>query len=60
MYGVCEYPFAVITEFCEKGSLEDMLYGERKVEFSVSHLNKIILGIAKGLNHLHKEGVVHR
>lgn len=50
-----QQPFCIITEFYSKGSLESQLpnYPEAK-------RIPIILGVARGLYHLHKEKFVHR
>eukprot|EP01117_Protostelium_nocturnum_P011617 TRINITY_DN4219_c0_g1_i1.p1 TRINITY_DN4219_c0_g1~~TRINITY_DN4219_c0_g1_i1.p1 ORF type:complete len:242 (-),score=30.78 TRINITY_DN4219_c0_g1_i1:50-775(-) len=50
-------PLSLITEFCERGGL----YEHLRVE-SVSDAMKmnLILGIARGILHLHSEGVIHR
>ena len=60
LYGICAEPIAIVTEFCERGSLDDLLYGKRPFAFSDDEIRKIILGAAKGVNHLHQEGIVHR
>ncbi|PRP76885.1 hypothetical protein PROFUN_14680 [Planoprotostelium fungivorum] len=50
-------PLSLVTEFCEGGSLYDYL----RIE-PVSHLQKLnfIVGIARGMLHLHLEKVIHR
>ncbi|PRP77606.1 hypothetical protein PROFUN_00467 [Planoprotostelium fungivorum] len=50
-------PLSLVTEFCEGGSLYNYLRRE-----PVSHLQKLnfIVGIARGMLHLHLEKVIHR
>ena len=60
LYGVCPNPFAIVTEFCANGSLDDMLYGKKPYSFSAPQIRKLVLGTAKGISHLHAEGVIHR
>jgi serine/threonine protein kinase len=60
LYGVCLEPFSIVTAFCSKGSLDDMLYGDNPVEFSDAELKRLCVGIASGISHLHHEGVIHR
>uniref|UniRef100_A0A7S1VCF6 Protein kinase domain-containing protein n=1 Tax=Sexangularia sp. CB-2014 TaxID=1486929 RepID=A0A7S1VCF6_9EUKA len=60
LYGVCLEPFSIVTAFCSKGSLDDMLYGDNPVEFSDSETKRLLVGIASGISHLHHEGIIHR
>jgi serine/threonine protein kinase len=60
LYGVCLKPFSIITAFCEKGSLDDMLYGSKPYEFSEAEEQQLCIGIASGVSHLHLEGMIHR
>eukprot|EP01117_Protostelium_nocturnum_P008294 TRINITY_DN2962_c0_g1_i2.p1 TRINITY_DN2962_c0_g1~~TRINITY_DN2962_c0_g1_i2.p1 ORF type:complete len:1112 (-),score=374.17 TRINITY_DN2962_c0_g1_i2:72-3407(-) len=48
---------SLVTEFCEGGSLYHYL---RKNSVSENQKNHFIEGIAKGMLHLHYEGVIHR
>jgi len=50
-------PLTMITEYCQGGSLYDYL---RTHECDLERKKKFIIGIALGMLHLHKEGVVHR
>jgi serine/threonine protein kinase len=51
---------AIVTEFCANGSLDDRLYGKRRMEFSAAQLYDICLGTAQGVAHLHADDIVHR
>jgi len=57
LFGICREPFSIITELMENGSLADLI---QKKDLSESLANKISLGIAKGMVHLHYENIVHR
>jgi Protein tyrosine and serine/threonine kinase len=59
LLGVCQEPLCLITEFLAKGSLSDFL---EKPENSLSsqQLQTMLLGIARGVLHLHLEGIIHR
>ncbi|PRP89557.1 hypothetical protein PROFUN_00821 [Planoprotostelium fungivorum] len=50
-------PLTMITEYCEGGSLYHYL---RENNLNLDHKIKLIVGIALGMLHLHKEGIVHR
>jgi hypothetical protein len=60
LYGVCLEPFSIVTAFCSKGSLDDMLYGDNPVEFSDAEVKALCVGIGSGISHLHHEGIIHR
>jgi serine/threonine protein kinase len=60
LYGVCLQPFSIVTAFCERGSLDDMLYGKKPVVFSPAEEKQLCIGIASGVSHLHLEGMIHR
>jgi hypothetical protein len=49
----------LIIEFCEGGSLDNKLY-DIDVEISLQTSVQWLTGIAKGLNHLHSNNVIHR
>jgi hypothetical protein len=49
----------LIIEFCEGGSLDKKLY-DGEVEISLQTSVQWLTGIAKGLNHLHANNVIHR
>jgi hypothetical protein len=49
----------LIIEFCEGGSLDKKLY-DGEVEISLQTSVQWLTGIAKGLNHLHSNNVIHR
>jgi serine/threonine protein kinase len=56
--GICEEPLSVITEFLAKGSLFHYIGENRNLQFELQW--KIIVGIARGMFHLHLENIVHR
>jgi len=57
LLAVCENPFCLVLEYCEKGNLYAYL---RKEEIPRETQRKIIMGIAKGMLHLHQEHIIHR
>ncbi len=46
-----------IVEFCERGSLFTLLQSDRPMDDTMKL--KILLGIAKGVLHLHSENIIH-
>jgi len=56
--GVTQSPLAIVTEFCSGGSLFDMICEGR--DFSMKQIKLFLLGIARGMLHLHAEGIIHR
>ncbi|PRP89037.1 hypothetical protein PROFUN_02315 [Planoprotostelium fungivorum] len=50
-------PLAIITEFCDGGSLYTYLR-ENTVDFAKK--KEMMIGVAAGMIHLHAEGVIHR
>jgi len=60
LYGVCLEPFSIVTAFCSKGSLDDMLYGDNPTTFSDAEVKALCVGIGSGISHLHHEGIIHR
>ena len=51
----------VVTIFCPQGSVEDLLVtSERKHEVEYATVLRMALEAAKGIRHLHLEGVIHR
>lgn len=50
---------AIIMDFCAGGSLDAVLFKQSN-EFSAQSQFKLIMGIARGLLHLHKNNIVHR
>lgn len=59
-YGYVDHPLAVVLAFCSGGSLEVALYGKRARHFDATRVHAIMTDIAKGVAHLHAEGVIHR
>lgn len=49
---------AIVTEFVDRGSLFAYLHSDEKIRENIR--DKIIIGIARGMNHLHMESVIHR
>jgi serine/threonine protein kinase len=63
--GVCSCPPAMITEFCGKGSLTDVLKAGKASPAKAALLSwqrrlNMALDAAKGMLYLHKRGIVHR
>lgn len=58
LYGYCLHPLQIVTEYLENGSLWDYLMGPNKL--SMPAKRKIIVGIARGMLHLHLEKIIHR
>jgi len=58
--GICvpPDPICIITEYLKQGSMSDYLSENQNLEFKTKL--KLMLGIAKGMFHLHREGIVHR
>jgi len=48
----------IVTEFYENGSLYVLLHSKKNIE--KSNISKCIKGIASGMSHLHREGIIHR
>ncbi len=48
----------LVLEFCDQGSLDNILF-EREI-LSVEKQLELLLGIARGILHLHKNNIVHR
>lgn len=61
LLGACPTPptLALITEFCAKGSLYNLLHSP-SVSLTWLDVVHIALGAARGMQHLHKHGVIHR
>ena len=55
-------PIRLLSEFCEGGTLFDLLHNRKDVDLSWKQKVKILLDVAKGLNYLHncKPVIVHR
>eukprot|EP00020_Sapocribrum_chincoteaguense_P000044 CAMPEP_0170747056 /NCGR_PEP_ID=MMETSP0437-20130122/9124_1 /TAXON_ID=0 /ORGANISM="Sexangularia sp." /LENGTH=334 /DNA_ID=CAMNT_0011085819 /DNA_START=157 /DNA_END=1158 /DNA_ORIENTATION=+ len=61
LFGIVAEPLSLVLAFASEGSLEDVVYGGTAAkELTGDEQRRIILGVAKGLDHLHQEGVVHR
>ncbi len=57
MYYLVGVTDILVVEFYKNGSLFDYL---KNNTLSLEASKKILLGIAAGMTHLHKEGVIHR
>jgi len=56
-----ETPYALMLEFLENGSLDDVIFNPKvSKEFSPTRMNIIAMGIANGMAHLHRKGIIHR
>jgi len=51
-------PVTLITEYCEGGSLEKFILANEKIP--VNLIGRILLGVARGMLHLHSENIIHR
>jgi len=59
LLGVCSNPLALITEYLENGSLWSYITKLGSTP-SIEICHKVIVGIARGMLHLHLEKIVHR
>ncbi|XP_055012176.1 retinal guanylyl cyclase 2 [Boleophthalmus pectinirostris] len=50
--------FAIVTEFCSRGSLEDLLLNHN-VKLDWMFKSSLLLDLIKGMKYLHHRGVVH-
>uniref|UniRef100_A0A3B4AZ87 Guanylate cyclase n=1 Tax=Periophthalmus magnuspinnatus TaxID=409849 RepID=A0A3B4AZ87_9GOBI len=50
--------FAIVTEFCSRGSLEDLLLNQ-DVKLDWMFKSSLLLDLIKGMKYLHHRGVVH-
>lgn len=64
LIGFVEKPLMLVIELCNLGSLEDIVYLNKKrgqvVELSSKNVNKMCLDVASGMEHIHKKNYVHR
>jgi len=51
-------PLTIISEFCEGGSLYTLIHSDAKISEELEF--KVLSQMAKGMLHLHSEGIVHR
>jgi len=58
LLGVTSDPLSIILEFLDGGSLYSYLQSGQNIP--EARIKAIILGIARGLYHLHKEKIIHR
>jgi len=59
LMGACIDPkrFAIVTEFCSKGSVEDLVYDKKKIDWKLKV--KIARDTAIGTLYLHKMKIIH-
>ncbi|XP_054457935.1 retinal guanylyl cyclase 2 [Anoplopoma fimbria] len=50
--------FAIVTEFCSRGSLEDLLFND-EVKLDWMFKSSLLLDLIKGMKYLHHRGVSH-
>ncbi|EAY03825.1 TKL family protein kinase [Trichomonas vaginalis G3] len=55
-----EPPYAIITEYMSNGSLDRFVRNRSGMSLSGTQLTAIAIGIANGMIHLHKIGIIHR
>eukprot|EP01118_Nematostelium_gracile_P002130 TRINITY_DN1228_c0_g1_i6.p1 TRINITY_DN1228_c0_g1~~TRINITY_DN1228_c0_g1_i6.p1 ORF type:complete len:328 (+),score=74.12 TRINITY_DN1228_c0_g1_i6:323-1306(+) len=48
----------IVTEYCTNGSLFTLIHSNKEIE--PDKASSIMLGIARGVLHLHTEGIIHR
>ena len=64
LIGFIEKPLMLVIELCNLGSLEDIVYLNKKrgqvIELSSKNVNKMCLDVASGMEHIHKNNYVHR
>ena len=49
-----------ITEFVERGSLEEALHGPGALNLVMEQRWRMLLDIAEAMNFLHESGIIHR
>ncbi|KAJ9703837.1 hypothetical protein PVL29_005208 [Vitis rotundifolia] len=59
--GACTRPpnLCIITEFMSRGSVYDFLHKQRGA-FKLPSLLKVAIDVAKGMNYLHENNIIHR
>eukprot|EP00898_Chlorokybus_atmophyticus_P008420 jgi/Chlat1/857/Chrsp104S01193 len=59
--GACTKPpnLAIITEFMDGGSLYDYLH-KKGIQLKLNMLVKVCIGVAKGMDYLHRNQIIHR
>jgi serine/threonine protein kinase len=57
-----EYRFYVVMEFCENGTVEDLIkkLSYEKKDFTDEEIEKIVFQICQCLYYLHSQGILHR
>jgi len=54
-----QYPLCIVTEFLDQGSLYGFLHGG-DVKIDTNMMMTLVKGVAAGMLHLHREGLIHR
>jgi len=57
-FGITKEPVALIMEFCEKGSLYQYLHSS--AEIPIVSKRRFLIGVARGMIHLHFYNIIHR
>jgi serine/threonine protein kinase len=57
LQGVCHEPYSLVTEYASNGSLDDWM---KKNTATPKQLFNFCHGVARGVLHLHAEGIIHR
>eukprot|EP00211_Chloroparvula_japonica_P000971 CAMPEP_0119120692 /NCGR_PEP_ID=MMETSP1310-20130426/1628_1 /TAXON_ID=464262 /ORGANISM="Genus nov. species nov., Strain RCC2339" /LENGTH=977 /DNA_ID=CAMNT_0007110187 /DNA_START=155 /DNA_END=3088 /DNA_ORIENTATION=+ len=57
LYGITVDPYTMVLEYMAMGSLQDLLYSEKDIQFR--DRISILLDVAKGLAFLHRRNVLH-
>ncbi|KAH0791766.1 TKL family protein kinase [Histomonas meleagridis] len=55
-----KFPYAIVTEFAENGSLYAALRQKKHTKLTPTMKTKIAIGIANGMAYLHQKGIMHR
>ena len=55
-----EPPYSIITPYIPNGSLWDYMFGKYKGKLTNLDYNRIAIGIASGMAHIHSLGIIHR
>lgn len=51
-------PITIVTEYCANGSLYTLIHSGAEIGEMLQ--KKILLGVARGMLHLHSENIIHR
>jgi len=59
-YGLCRDPLLSISEYLSNGSLENYLKNEKENNLEFNLILQFLIGIGRGMYHLHCEKIIHR